>query len=158
MRILSCDIPVVRGIRRTRSMLCLEMRHSHDRPPSEICEVSAGPARTSMLNMPRTKEHSPALVIIILETIYYFSLKSNPNGMKMLDSGTVLAQGTRLRLQQQVSPLVSQFLLAHWFFVPGQNSRVAVTVFYREVHYFRVRRQPPMVPFNSKLIGGSPTN
>jgi hypothetical protein len=73
MRILSRDIPVVRGIRRTRSMLCREMRHSHDRPPSGIYEVSAGPARTSMLNMPRTKEHSPALVIIILETIYYLT-------------------------------------------------------------------------------------
>jgi hypothetical protein len=29
-----------------------------------------------------------------------FSLKANPNGMKTSDSGTVLAQGTRLLLQQ----------------------------------------------------------
>jgi hypothetical protein len=64
----------------------------------------------------------------------------------------------RLRLQQQVNPSVRQFLLAHWLFVPGQNSRVAVTVFYREVHYFPVRRQPPMVPFNRNLMRGLPTN
>ena len=60
--------------------------------------------------------------------------------MKTLDSGTVLAQGTRLLLQQWVNPLVRQFELAHWLFVPGQNLQVAVTVFYREVHYFRVAR------------------
>jgi hypothetical protein len=43
-----------------------------------------------------------------------FSLKANPNGMKTSDSGTVLAQGTRLLLQQWVNPLVRQFELAHW--------------------------------------------
>jgi hypothetical protein len=30
-----------------------------------------------------------------------FSLKANPNGMKTSDSGTLLAQGTRLLLQQR---------------------------------------------------------
>jgi len=35
--------------------------------------------------------------------------------------------------------------LAHWLFVPGQNSWVAVTVFYREVHYFRVARNPAKI-------------
>jgi len=40
---------------------------------------------------------------------------------------------------------VRQFLSAHWLFVPGQNSRVAATVFYREVHYFRVARNPSKI-------------
>ena len=48
-------------------------------------------------------------------------------------------------MQQWVNPLVRQFLLAHWLFVPGQNSRVAVTVFYREIHYFRVARNPSKI-------------
>jgi len=34
-----------------------------------------------------------------------FSLKANPNGMKTSDSGTVLAQGTRLLLQEWGEPL-----------------------------------------------------
>ena len=39
-----------------------------------------------------------------------------------------------------MNPLVRQFELARWLFAPGQNSQVAVTLFYREVHYFRVAR------------------
>jgi hypothetical protein len=39
-----------------------------------------------------------------------------------------------------------QSVLAHWFFVPGQNSQVAVTVFYREVDYIRVARLPATGP------------
>ena len=34
--ILSRDIPIVGGIRRTRPMPCRKMRQFHDRPPSEI--------------------------------------------------------------------------------------------------------------------------
>jgi len=41
--------------------------------------------------------------------------------------------------------LVRQFELAHWLIVPGQNSQVAVTVFYREVCDFRVLRNPSRI-------------
>ncbi len=60
--------------------------------------------------------------------------QANPNDMKRSHSGTLLVQGTG------VNPSVETVLLAHWLFVRGQNSLVAVTVFYREVHYFPVRR------------------
>jgi hypothetical protein len=38
-----------------------------------------------------------------------FSLKANPNGMETSDSGTVLAQGTRLLCKARGEPLVRQF-------------------------------------------------
>jgi hypothetical protein len=49
------------------------MRHSHDWAQSEAYEASAGATRTSVLNIPQTKEHSLALVIIIPETICHMT-------------------------------------------------------------------------------------
>jgi len=49
------------------------MRHSHDWVQSEAYEASAGATRTSVLNIPQTKEHSLALVIIIPETICHMT-------------------------------------------------------------------------------------
>jgi hypothetical protein len=39
-----------------------------------------------------------------------FSIKANPNGMKTSDSGTVLAQGTRLLLLQRAPTPLQSFV------------------------------------------------
>ena len=49
-----------------------------------------------------------------------FSLKANPNGMKTSDSGTVLAQGTRLLLQQR-RPCGHLLAAQDWFHEHSQD-------------------------------------
>ena len=50
-----------------------------------------------------------------------FSLKANPNGMKTSDSGTLLAQGTRLLLQQR-RPCGHLLAAQDWFHEHPQHS------------------------------------